>query len=257
MRTTSTTTTPIPTTTSPITPTTDRTWRDVLRGAAVGQAIMAAFMAVITLLFEGRLDPMPLVIGVIVSGGVVWLRRSEGRGGVVYAGIVSLLLFAMVAMFGGLTVLTRAESTFELILFGGLFVVSVLGLVATVGALRRQGGPMAGVAPKVAGAVIAVLVVVGIVAGSLTGSATRMPGDLTLQAKNFEFSASTLDADAGRITVFVENDDVAHHDFTINGVVAEQVPGQKAGRAEFDLEAGAYRFYCSLHPDMEGTLKVS
>ena len=233
------------------------TWRDVLRGAAAGQLILAVFMLVLSVVFERRFDPMPVVIGLVVAGGVLWLARSTGKGAVVYAGIVSLLLLLMVAMFGGLTVFTRVQSTFELILFGGLLVVTILGLIATVGALRRKAGPAAEVAPRIAGAMIGLLVVVGVVAGALTGSATRMPGDLAVEAKLFEFTAEELTADAGRISVFVENEDVAHHDFTIKGVVRVDVPGQKAARASFDLDEGSYRFYCSLHPGMEGTLKVS
>ena len=237
---------------------TDRTtWRDVLRGAATGQLVMAAFMLAITAIFEGRFDPMPIVIGLLVAGGVLWLSKSEGPGAVIYAGVISLLLFLMVAMFGGLTVFSRPQSTFELILFGGLLVVTTLGLVATVGALRRKAGPAAAVAPRIAGALIAVLVAVGVVAGALTGSATRMPGDLALQTKHFEFTETELTADAGRVSVFVENEDVASHDFTIKDTVALDLPAQRAGRASFDLDAGTYRFYCSLHPDMEGTLKVS
>ena len=245
--------------TTTATTSTDRTtWRDVLRGAATGQAILAAFMLLITVIFEGRFDPMPVVIGLIAAGGAFWLsKKQEGKGPVIYAGVVSLLLFLMVAMFGGLTVFTRIQSTFELILFGGLLVVTILGLIATVGAIRRKGGTAAEVAPRIAGAFIALLVVVGVTAGALTGSATRMPGDLDLQAKQFEFTETELTAEAGRIGVFVENEDVAHHDFTINDAVALEVPGQKAARSSFDLEAGTYRFYCSLHPDMEGTLKVS
>ena len=233
------------------------TWRDVLRGAAIGQVVMAAFMLVITLVFEGHFDPMPVVIGLIVAGGVALLSRREGRAGVIYAGVVSLLLFLMVAMFGGLTVFSRVQSTFELILFGGLLVVTILGLVATVGALRRAAGPAAEVAPKVAGAFIGLLVVVGVIAGGLTGSATRMAGDVPLQAKEFEFSVKTIEVEAGRVAVFIENEDVASHDFTIKDVVSESLPGQKAGRAVFTVDEGTYRFYCSLHPDMEGTLKAS
>ena len=232
-------------------------WRDVLRGAATGQVVMATFMFGVSLAFEGRFDPMPLVIGAIVAGGVLLLTKRRGKGGVIYAGVVSLLLFLMVAMFGGLTVFSRAQSTFELILFGGLLVVTLLGLVSTVGALRGAGGPAAETAPKVAGAFIGLLVVVGVVAGALTGSATRMSGDISLQAKHFEFTEKTIEAEEGRIAVFVENADVAHHDFTIKDVVAIELPGQKAGRKAFDVEAGTYRFYCSLHPDMEGELQVS
>ena len=242
-------------------PSTDATrWRSVLAGATLGQLVMAGFMAGVTLAFEGRLDPMPVVIGAVVAGGLWWLWRSEpdGRGAVVYAGIVSLLLFLMVVGIGGLTVFLRPQSTFELILFGGLFVTSGLGLVAVPGAWR--GAPpsrSAELAPRVTGAAIVVLVVVGVVVGVLSGSATRMTGDLTMQAKNYEFSKHVLTAEAGRVAVFVDNDDVTSHDFTIKGVVHKQLPGQKAGRAVFDVRPGTYRFYCSLHPDMEGTLRVS
>ena len=232
-------------------------WRDVLRGAATGQVVMAAFMFLITVALEQRFDPMSLVIGALVAVGVVLLTKRRGKGGVIYAGVMSLLLLLMVVMFGGLTVLTRVRSTFELILMGGLLVVSLLGLVATVGALRHAGGPAAAAAPKVAGACIAGLVVVGVVAGILTGSASRLPGDISLEAKHFAFSEEVIEADAGRVGVFVENGDVAHHDFTIEGIVAIDLPGQKAGRAAFDVEPGTYRFYCSLHPDMEGELAVS
>ena len=238
-------------------PSSGTTWRDVLRGAATGQLILAAFMLLVSVAVEDRFDPMPVVIGLIIAGGLVWLSKGSGKGGVIYAGVVSLLLFSMVAMFGGLTVFARFQSTFELILFGGLLVVTILGLVATVGALRGKGGGAAQLAPRVAGALIALLVVVGVVAGALTGSATRMDGDLALQTKHFEFTETQLDADAGSVSVFVENEDVAAHDFTIKDVVVVALPGQRAGRATFEVEAGTYRFYCSLHPDMEGTLKVS
>jgi plastocyanin len=236
---------------------TPTTWRDVLTGAATGQLVMAAFMLAISVAFEHRFDPMPVVIGLVIGGGVLLLRKRKGRVGVVWAAVVSLLLFLMVTAFGGLTVFARPESTFELILFGGLLVTTVLGLVATPGAWRRSAGPAAAVAPRVVGAFLGLLVVVGVVAGALTGSATRMPGDVALSAKNFEFSATTLEADAGRVSVWVDNEDVSHHDFTIKGVVSQELPAQKATRAVFELEAGSYRFYCSLHPDMEGTLRVS
>lgn len=236
---------------------TETTWRHVLRSAAIGQVVMAAFMVLVAAVLESKFDPMPAVIGVIVVGGVALLSKRPGKGGVIYAGVVSLLLFLMMAMIGGFTVFARAESTFELILVGGVLIVSLLGIVATVGALRGGAGPAAAAAPKVAGSFIGLLVLVGVIAGALTGSATRMSGDLVLQTKNFEFSEQTIEVEAGPIGVFVENEDVAHHDFTIKDVVTIDLPGQKAGRQSFDVDEGTYRFYCSLHPDMEGTLKVS
>jgi plastocyanin len=235
------------------------TWRNVLRGAGAGQLVMAGYMVAVTAIFERRLDPMPIVIAAVVAIGVWWLgRASSGRGAVAFAGVVSLLLLLMMLAFGGLATLLRPQSTFELILVGGLLVVSALGLIALPGAWRAS-PPSAGaaLAPRAAAAVIGLLVVVGVVAGILRGSATRMTGDLVLQAKDYGFSEPVLTADAGRVAVFIDNRDVASHDFTIKGVVQQSLPGQKAGRAVFDVKPGSYRFYCSLHPDMEGTLRVS
>ena len=193
---------PLSSSVEPTAPAGGATWRAALRWAAIGQLAMAGYMVAITAAFEGRFDPMPVVIGAIVGVGVWRLGRpGSGRGAVVYAGIVSLLLLLMVLAFGGLAVLLRPESTLELILFGGLLVFSVLGLVAAPGAFTgRAPSRASAIAPRAALAVLAALAVVGVVAGALTGSATRMVGD---------------------------------------------------------VEAGSYRFYCSLHPDMEGTLRVS
>ena len=235
------------------------TWRRVLTSAAIGQLAMAVYLFAITLAFDGRFDPMPVVIGGVAGVGVWWLRRpSSGRGAVVYAGVVSVLLLLMMLAFGGMAALLRPESTFELILFGGFLVASLLGVVAVPGAFRSwPASPVAAAARVTAVVAVVGFAVVGVVAGIVSGTATRMAGDLSLRAKNYEFNRSVIEVPAGRVAVFVKNDDVASHDFTITGVVHKELPGQKAGRAVFDIEPGSYRFYCSLHPDMEGMLKAS
>ena len=233
------------------------TWRRVLTFAALGQLAMAGYLLAVSVVLDGRFDPTPVVIGAVVGIGV-WRLRRGGRGAVAYAGVVSGLLLLMVVAFGGAGGMLRPQSTFEFVLFGGFVVSGVLGLVALPGAWA-DGPPSSAprIAARVAGAAVVVVVVVGVVAGAVSGSATRMAGDLSLRAKNYEFNRTVLEAKAGRVAVFVENGDVSSHDFTIKDVVHKQLPGQKAGRAVFDVEPGTYRFYCSLHPDMEGMLRVS
>jgi plastocyanin len=254
---------------TPAPPTADRaqavapSWRAVQQGVMLGDLVLVAFMLVVTLALQGQFDPMPIVIGVVVAGAWLSLRRGRGRAGVIYGGVVSLLLVALVVAFGGLATFARPQSTFDLILMGGLLVTNLAGLVACVQALRAgdagaDGGRGAVVVPRVTGALIALLVVVGVVAGVTAYSASPRPGDLQVKAHQFEFTRTHLQARAGRVSVWIQNDDPAHHDFTIKGVVSTALPGEKARRAVFDVEPGTYRFYCTIHPDqMQGTLTVT
>jgi plastocyanin len=210
-------------------------WRDVVIGVGVGNLILAAAMLLVAIGLQGTVDAFPFVIAGVVGVGVL-LARRPGRTGVIYLGVTSVLLFLGFFAFGGLNAAAHPQSTFDFILIVGLLVNNLTGLAAFPGAL----------------------VALGVVSGLLASSDPRLPGDLGLRAKDFEFDADTLQAKAGRVAVYVKNDDPTHHDFTIQGVVKEEVPGGKARRAVFDIEAGTYRFYCTLHPDaMQGALKVS
>lgn len=232
-------------------------WRDVVIGVGVGNLILAATMLLVAIGLQGRVDPFPLVIAGVVGVGVL-LARRPGRAGVIYLGVTSVLLFLVFLAFGGLKAVAHPQSTFDFILIVGLLVNNLTGLAAFPGALRGSTSIASDVTPRVVGVLMAALVALGVVSGLLASSDPRLPGDLGLRAKDFEFDADTLQAKAGRVAVYVKNDDPTHHDFTIQGVVKEEVPGEKARRAVFDVEAGTYRFYCTLHPDaMQGALKVS
>jgi plastocyanin len=90
-------------------------------------------------------------------------------------------------------------------------------------------------------------------------SAVAQPGDIEITTENIEFSHQHINADAGEITVFVENKDTTLHTFTIEELGVDlQIPSNSAERITFDAPPGTYDFECSPHRDvMKGTLEVS
>ena len=173
-----------------------------------------------------------------------------------YAGVVSLLLFLMVAMFGGLTVFTRISSTFELILFGGLLVVTAPRARRHAGCPAAAAGPAAAWLPGRGRRFIALLVVVGVVAGALTGSATRMAGDFALETSTSSSTGPSSPRMPGGSRCS-STTSTSPPTTSPSRSRRHRPPRAEGGTGVFDVEAGTYRFYCSLHPDMEGTLKVS
>lgn len=87
-------------------------------------------------------------------------------------------------------------------------------------------------------------------------------GGLTLTATITGFTPSTLEAEAGAITITYVNQDPMVHDFVIDELGLREVfEPNDTGTFSFQAEPGTYTFYCSIpgHRDagMEGTLKVS
>lgn len=75
------------------------------------------------------------------------------------------------------------------------------------------------------------------------------------------FSSSSLEADAGKVTIDLTGTDEIGHDFTIDELDLKETvaPGETA-TFSFDGEPGTYTFYCSIpgHRDagMEGTITI-
>jgi plastocyanin len=231
------------------------TWRRLLRAAALTSIAVSAF----AVLAIGGGEA--IVFAVVVGIGVFWLRRP-GRGGVVYLGVVHLLVGLIVlVLFQLLAELAYPASWKVFVVTGGRLVATVTALIATVGALR--GGPGSAAAPRtaaaIAGAALLAFSIVGIGAGLSVSDDKRQPGDVAIEiTSDTQFGPRELKLAAGRIAVYVENHDVHHGSFTIDGVVSLDIPAGSAQRATFDLAPGRYRYYSKLYPEeVNGTMVVS
>jgi plastocyanin len=75
------------------------------------------------------------------------------------------------------------------------------------------------------------------------------------------FENDELEAEAGTVTVFLDNRDYFWHTFTIRALGVDlAVPVEASGRASFDAPPGTYRFVCAIPgheaAGMVGTLTV-
>lgn len=105
-------------------------------------------------------------------------------------------------------------------------------------------------------AVVAAAGAIGLLGAVTSHDDLPQPGDLWVTARDFTFQPAAVDSEAGDINLFVDNADATLHDFTIDNVVAVDIPGRRSRRAGLTLDPGTYPFYCSLHPAMTGTLIV-
>lgn len=98
-----------------------------------------------------------------------------------------------------------------------------------------------------------------------TSSATpkKSPNDadiktINVDIKNFAYSPTTINVSKGDKVVFT-NKDTAPHDVTADD--GEFVSARLATDQSYTLDtstiaAGNYQFYCSIHPEMRGTLNI-
>lgn len=227
-------------------------WR---RALSVGLFLAAAATVVIQLL-AGALFPPLAIFAVVFTVVAVALRRGAPRWvewlalglGVVF--IVGNLPFAIAD-------LAHPESVAG---FAPALVAMVTALFVVLAALMARRG--ASVAPGRVGAAFAAVVVVGIaVSGALSAGLSddeRQDADVVVVAKSVEYP-ERVEAGAGQVSFFVENEDPFRHTFVIEGTEVEQeLPGGTARRVEATLEPGEYRYFCDVpgHEDMEGTLIV-
>jgi plastocyanin len=234
------------------------TWRTLLRYSALGVAATLAFLVIVNLAAGNPLDPFFLVIGGLFVLGSVW--TGLWRGGATFTLVILVLWFLLTLAFGGLASLTRPASWAEFIAVIATIVFYIAGVIAYV---RGKGhlddpAPAARGIVRVSTGVLVLAIVFGAAAGALAQNDVAKPGDVRLEASDFDFTPTELSAPAGEVGVFVENQDPAQHDFTIEGVVHLSLPAFKDRRATFTLQPGSYAFVCTLHEeDMAGTLKVT
>lgn len=94
--------------------------------------------------------------------------------------------------------------------------------------------------------------------------AQELPEDaLVFVAVDLEFSEAPSTAEAGEVTIGLDNQGAADHDVTIEELgdeIVAEAPGGETDTGTVELEAGTYTYYCSVPghrpAGMEGTLEV-
>jgi plastocyanin len=229
-------------------------WDVLVRWTAVADAVVFAASAVGLRDKEGAAAAMGLVVGLVL------LRVRRGRIGLVVLG----LLFANAAFWsatGAVSNLTHGESFLHSMLPSLLAILSLAGFVSVIGALipRRSQTTLAKGPRFVAlGALV-------LLTASLVGTfaepkpATAQPGDLRVVTKDTKFMPVKLEASGGKVGVFVSNEDLFWHTFTIHKLhVNLNIPVGGHRRIEFNAAPGTYEIVCVIHEQggMKGTLVV-
>lgn len=232
-------------------------WRRLQIAAAYGVVASLA----LPMLIQRRVEVFLLAMAAPFIIGLLLMRRSS-RAGAVWLGVVSLAVLLSSAPFLA-DALAHPESLSDflpLFIFG---VTTMVGVVATIPSFRLgAGSDLRSPAARWTGAVAVASIFVGIVASvvSFSGveSVPAQPGDIRLVAHDLRFSPAQIDADAGRISVFVSNRDSTRHTFTVDELgVNLSIPPNTTQRVSFIADPGTYRFYCHPHaPAMDGRLVV-
>lgn len=100
--------------------------------------------------------------------------------------------------------------------------------------------------------------------GSPAPSPSGAPGGIVVAAKDLKFSTATIAAPADKaFAVLLDNQESVPHNIAIkdaSGTVVYKgqiVSGAQVVNNVGPLAAGAYEFFCEVHPDMKGTLTAS
>lgn len=135
-----------------------------------------------------------------------------------------------------------------------LLVAVLAGLAAT---LRLSSAP-ARILVAAAAALSVLLALLGIVATLGVEDDARAASDIAVLAKDTAYP-KTVEAKAGNIGLYIENEDRIRHTFVIDDQdVKVELPGSASRRITVTLPAGRYAFHCDIpgHESMKGTLAV-
>jgi len=142
---------------------------------------------------------------------------------------------------------------------GGLVPIAVI--VGAAGALRRWSKGVHMCLWYGTITLVALLAGLSVIAAAGVESDVVADGDVALDINGVEFLSDTVTVDNGRGVVFVDNQDLLRHTFTIESLDIEaQLAAGSARRVVLpDLAPGSYDFVCSItgHEKMAGALIVS
>ena len=231
-------------------------WLTLARWGAIGQIVVIVLINVL----GGEIIPPLIVFGVLLGVGAAMLGRP-GKVGPIVVLVISLLHLVLSAPFSIPTLFLPA-SWGDFVLTVASIVYTVLAIVGAIGALRSDPAARSG-APRRAWtiglAVLALSILIAAVSAFTFEDDEFQEGDVRLTAADIEFDPTTLEAEAGEVTVFIENEDSTYHTFTSEDLdVDEAIPAGAAVRVTFTVDgAGTYEFECTPHaPDMSGELVV-
>ncbi|MCB9373980.1 MAG: cupredoxin domain-containing protein [Microthrixaceae bacterium] len=228
-------------------------WRQLLFWA--GLAALVAAVAV--LVVHTRLLVVPAVASLALLAGLVLLVRP-GPVGPVVLGVAAPLL--VVADAPALVDDLAHPDTFATFFPAAVAVVAgIVGAVGLVGFLRRWPVRAAGLTGVLSAAVVLVALAVGLVATVGAGSDVPRQGDLAVTVADGAWVPDRLTALAsGDVAVYVTNDDLRRHTFTIDELGVDlEVPAGVSRRVAFTARPGTYELRSTVRADdLTGTLVV-
>lgn len=230
-----------------------------LRTLAGTQLVLALALAAIVLVNGVFIPPLVVfaILAIAMCGAL--LRWGTRRWLFVLAAVLSgVFLISGVPFF--IEDVAHPETFFSFFLACLAAIAAAAGIVAGLMAATGR-APRAPRAVAVAGAaLVAVTFAVSLVATLNVEADARAAGDIIVVAEDYEFAPGTLSLPAGRVGIYIENEDLVRHTFVVEGTDAKQeLPGSTGRRLELDLPPGEYRFYCDVpgHENMDGRLTVS
>ena len=228
-------------------------WLKLLKWSAIGSVVVVALINV----FAGIIPPL-IVFGVVWVAAVVWLGRAT-KGPAILLLVAFIAFLALSAPFI-IPTLTVPASAGDFILNIASLLAVLTGIVAAIAVLRGGREAMGSARPlsTAAGGVFLLASAFSIFATVTYDDATVRQGDVEVVTQDIEFQDTSLTADAGEISVFVDNKDSTLHTFTIDELNVDlDIPASKSARITFQAEPGTYEFYCIPHEsDMEGTIEI-
>ena len=229
-------------------------WKAVVVGAVVATVVVLAVMVVL----ETAVASVIAVAVLFVPGFALLLVRRHDPWGVVLLSLASVLLLAVAVLSRGGD-LVHPESFWSFVPMGALVVLAITAVTGVVGALRRAPASGAGLVVGLAGVALLGLLVTGLLSSIGFEDDRRQDGDFGMFAQDDEFRPDALQVPAGTVSLYIGNDDLVRHNFSVDdpGVDAE-LPAKAFVRVEFEAEPGTHEFRCDLpgHEDMTGTLTV-
>lgn len=228
-------------------------WRLLLAALALGLILVT----VVVQATQSAVIPPLIVQAVLLVVGLVLLAVRPRLGAIVLAVLAVLALLVNLPFIAG--DLSHPESVWSFVPAALAVLGGVVGLVALIGVLRRIDGGAAKAVGALSG--VAVLGILAIaVASSDPEDDVKQDGDQGMFAEDFEFRPDEFTAAAGDVGVFIGNDDLVRHNFSIDDLdVDEELPSKAFVRIQLtDVAPGEYRYYCNIegHEDMTGTMTV-